>query len=130
MRFRIVMLLIALGMALQAGLNGQPVALAEECAQPGCWHDILADDQFSITLMSNPSTGYRWVLLLDGDNNIELLSDEFQPGAAMLGAPGKQVFTFRVLGEGYAVINMTYTPPRPVWSPRRGEKVPAAGRNQ
>ena len=68
---------------------------------------------FSIELTSNPSTGYSWqigkplnaaVLQLVGN-----IYDEAQ--AKMMGAGGKEIWTFKAVGTGTATIEMNYGRP-------------------
>ena len=103
-------------------------------AGPGCGNDNLSIDQppekiiytendstirvavgmeFSIILESNPTTGYSWKFRSHLDENeIQLTGDEFLPPDNLRkGAPGKQLWTFRRVGEGSTTISLEYLRP-------------------
>lgn len=61
--------------------------------------------QFSIKLKSNPSTGYSWFLRGYDANLIQPVKHNFVPAAdrKLVGAPGFEVWTFKVKPEGFDV---------------------------
>jgi inhibitor of cysteine peptidase len=69
--------------------------------------------EFSIILESNPTTGYSWTFSNPLDTKvIDLTGDEFiSPDNLRKGAPGKQLWTFRVVGEGETAISLEYIRP-------------------
>ncbi len=82
--------------------------------------NIIATPQspeFIIKLKSNPTTGYSWFLRDYDSNLIAPVSHTFQrPGQVMPGAPGYEMWTFRVKPAGFAVpqqtvIRLIYTRP-------------------
>ena len=77
--------------------------------------DICVGNTFTITLSSNPATGFAWPEIAQvSDSSIlkqvdhEYLSPE-QTG--VLGASGKDVWTFKVIKEGTAIISMINSRP-------------------
>jgi predicted secreted protein len=71
--------------------------------------------EFTLTLDSNLTTGYRWQLAepLDSDY-LELVGSEYiAPSAspAVLGTGGEEVWTFRTTAEGDTEVTMEYVPP-------------------
>lgn len=58
--------------------------------------------QFTITLASNPTTGYSWHLLNYDKQLITLVNHAYQrPTKDMPGAGGKEVWTFKVKDTGF-----------------------------
>jgi inhibitor of cysteine peptidase len=78
--------------------------------------DARVGQPFSITLDSNPTTGYSWGLALPLDENVvELLQHTYQrSGTARLGAGGTEIWTFEPLCEGFTTIVLKYRRP---WEP-------------
>jgi len=68
---------------------------------------------FSITLESNPTTGYRWQLATPLDEKIiKLVGSKYvAPKAGRLGVGGKEVWTFKAVGRGKAEISLKYVRP-------------------
>jgi len=71
---------------------------------------------FSVTLPSNPTTGYSWALAQPLDDAIlQLVQNSYQrAGPAMPGAGGTEVWTFEPLCAGYTTIALKYRRP---WEP-------------
>ena len=67
-------------------------------------------DEIVVTLDSNASTGFRWVLTRAPDAQVvELLgSDYVTPESTLLGAGGQEVWRFRASGEGTSTLQLTY----------------------
>lgn len=67
-------------------------------------------EEFRINLAENPTTGFRWRLLVDGSPAIACVVDEFQPpGHAQPGQAGLHVWNFRCAAEGDAEIQLVNT---------------------
>lgn len=80
-----------------------------------------ANEEFQITLDSNPSTGYQWQVRSIDEIIARLVNDEYIPSeSGFLGASGKQVLTFEGLEEGRTTIKLEYIRP---WAPERPENV-------
>lgn len=70
--------------------------------------------QFSITLDSNPTTGYHWELVdLPNEDVVKLVGNAYRGPEAtkLLGAGGKEIWTFKAVGRGEATIRMKYVRP-------------------
>jgi len=69
-------------------------------------------DKLYIGLCSNPSTGFEWTYDLSGDNALKEEGYDFEePDGDIVGAPGKEVWTFEAIEKGTTVINMEYSQP-------------------
>ena len=72
-------------------------------AQPG--------DEIVVTLESNASTGFAWVLVTEPASEVvDLVDSEYaEPeDTGLVGAPGEEVWTFVATGEGTTAIAMSY----------------------
>ena len=66
-------------------------------------HTVTAplNDTFTVSLMSNPSTGYQWQLVEYNKKFVEPVgSPKYTPKGSSAGAPGTETFTFRGVAEG------------------------------
>lgn len=72
-----------------------------------------AGENFSITLDSNPSTGYHWeVSSITNNQLVRLVKSEFvEAGSGLLGAGGKETLTFQALKEGKTTVVLDYVRP-------------------
>lgn len=63
---------------------------------------------YDVSLDANPSTGYAWTVSYD-QSLLELANRVFQPQSSLLGAGGKEVFTFRALAaRGVTTVSFEY----------------------
>ena len=89
-------------------LVGALPVLAEECSRPGCWYDRLEDGKFIVSLASNPSTGYKWMVDYD-QTHLTLVEENYQAGGTdLIGASGKTSFTFAASNPGVSRMRFTY----------------------
>ena len=74
---------------------------------------VKAGDIFNLVLPSNPSTGYRWEILPELDENIvELVEQNYvAEEPVMPGSGGMDVWTFRALRAAETTIVLGYYPP-------------------
>ncbi len=74
---------------------------------------VAEGKQFSVSLESNPTTGYHWELSNSLDENVvKLVGNAYQgPETKLLGAGGKEIWTFKAVGKGEATIKMKYARP-------------------
>ncbi len=63
--------------------------------------------EFSITLDSNPSTGYSWVPLFD-NRFLELRDRYFKLNSKRIGSSSKEVFKFNPIKCGNTTLTMIY----------------------
>lgn len=69
---------------------------------------VKKDHEFTITLESNPTTGYQWIPTFNPEI-INLVSHSFQPSSSrLMGAPGTEVFTFKAINHGTGSLKMVY----------------------
>ena len=68
---------------------------------------------FVITIPSNPTTGYSWKLErpLKGTLVSLVRSEYIPPKTKMVGKGGKEIWTFRALNKGTAIISLMYVRP-------------------
>jgi predicted secreted protein len=73
---------------------------------------VTAGEEFTVTLCSMKNRGYRWSeeLYIDNPQVVEELSREYERGRSPMGGiPGKEIWTFRALKPGKAVISLEHT---------------------
>ncbi len=90
-------------------MNGMPSTAVSEGSRPLVFRDpgvpirVSPGKEFSILLVSNPSTGFGWKMTLPVDQQtVKFLGAGYvAPQKAMMGAPGEEVYKFKsqVLGE-------------------------------
>ena len=68
---------------------------------------------FTITMDSNPTTGYQWQIARQMDTGmVELIDSQYiAPKTGLVGAPGKEEWHFRAIREGKAIISFDYVRP-------------------
>jgi predicted secreted protein len=70
--------------------------------------NIRRGQKFTITLESNPTSGFKWLPSFDG-SIISLLSCNSQSSTATrVGGSGKDIFTFKAVNSGETVLKMVY----------------------
>lgn len=76
-------------------------------------YKLSVGEELKINLRSNPTTGYRWQLADELDENVvKLVGSEFKaPDTRVLGAPGEEVWIFKAVGPGRTTIQMKYVRP-------------------
>lgn len=76
---------------------------------------VAAGDSFTVTLCSNPTTGFQWIeaATISDQTVVEQIGHQFiaPEDEELVGAPGKDVWTFRALGKGKGTISMEYGRP-------------------
>jgi len=77
--------------------------------------EVRVGQEFNITLESNPSTGYGWQLAKQlNETVLVLVGSEFKPSESdelIVGAGGKEIWTFRAVNSGTAEISLQYVRP-------------------
>jgi inhibitor of cysteine peptidase len=70
---------------------------------------VKCGDKFKIEVESNPSTGYKWHLLLFNEDILKLISSEFVPNLTnQIGSSGIERFNFEAKKEGRTSIKIVY----------------------
>jgi inhibitor of cysteine peptidase len=74
---------------------------------------VTTGQQFSVTLASNATTGYKWDLAKPLDPKaLTLVTNEYvRPTTRLVGAGGKEVWTFKAVSEGKTEIALKYFRP-------------------
>jgi len=79
--------------------------------------EVGAGDSFTVTLCSNPTTGFMWsesaqigdqTVLQQTEHKFEAPKTTEPP---IEGAPGKEVWTFQALNKGETTVSMEYSRP-------------------
>ncbi|OGN91680.1 MAG: hypothetical protein A2Z70_04120 [Chloroflexi bacterium RBG_13_48_17] len=80
--------------------------------------NVTAGDSFKVTLCSNPTTGFEWSESAQiSDPTVvqqlkhESLASENEEAEALVGAPGKEAWTFKALKKGTSTVSLEYSRP-------------------
>ena len=77
--------------------------------------EVPAGGSLTVTLCSNPTTGFRWSesAQISGQTVLEQVDHKFIPPEAknIVGGAGKEVWTFKALKKGTSTISMEYSRP-------------------
>ena len=98
---------------LQQSITPSPLNQSTSPISTNATLSVKTNEQFYITLSSNPSTGYAWQVASVSDPDIVRFVDSqyIRPESELVGAPGKQILTFNALQEGSATIQLEYVRP-------------------
>ncbi len=78
---------------------------------PGDTIKTKKGDTFSISLESNPTTGYSWQPQFDS-NYVQLVNSDYTPSQPhLIGGGGKETFEFLALQSGQTEITFSYMRP-------------------
>ncbi len=105
------------GAAVAVGIRGvqQPDQSCPAPSDPSEAVDLSATigEEFTISLSSNRTTGYSWILNQAADDAvIELVSHVYAaPGSGGFGSGGVECWTYRAVGAGTTVIALNYMRP-------------------
>jgi inhibitor of cysteine peptidase len=75
--------------------------------------EVEVGQEFTITLESRPTTGFRWRFRDPLDEEIlELVGSEYKgPDDERIGAGGEEVWTFRAVSRGTTRVSLSYERP-------------------
>ena len=76
--------------------------------------NVTAGNSFTVTLCSNPTTGFQWsesAQISEATVVQQLNHKSLPPETELVGAPGKQVWTFKALKEGISTVSLEYSRP-------------------
>lgn len=74
--------------------------------------EMRVGEMFTVSLDSNPTTGYRWVVGQGYDDGLlELVEDRFETDSKLVGAPGKQLLVFKAEAWGTNEFSLEYKRP-------------------
>jgi inhibitor of cysteine peptidase len=93
-------------------------AMAEEAAKPEMVAtqtvSVKTGEQFTVSLESNPTTGYSWQLAkLVDEKVVQFVSSKYERTGkkGLVGAGGQEHWTFRSTGTGKTSVEMKYVRP-------------------
>jgi predicted secreted protein len=94
--------------------ESQPVVFQD----PGVPIKVLPDEEFRISLASNPTTGFGWKMTLPEDQKtVKFLESAYvAPQEVMPGAPGEEVYKFKAMTPGEIKADFIYVRP---WEPTK-----------
>ena len=74
---------------------------------------VTAGEQFTISLESNPTTGYNWsVRIPEGGEKIMIISSEYAKSkSGKIGEGGEQLWRFKTIGTGEVKLELSYIRP-------------------
>ena len=106
-------IIAAAAMTLTAACTHLPNDVAVSAADSGKQVEIVAKGTVTVTLDSNATTGYSWELTDISDTAVLQKTDSKYeaPNSGLVGAGGKEVWTFKTLKDGKATITMSYGQP-------------------
>ena len=110
----LAVLLPLLGCARAAGQASVAVSCDEFTKEPAITREleVPAGSSFTLTLCSNPSTGFQWEEPEVTGDAVELVDHEFvAPSTDKVGAPGQEVWTFKALNKGRSTVSLAYSRP-------------------
>ncbi len=75
--------------------------------------EVEVRQEFTISLKSNPTTGFRWALAKPLDEDIlEQVGCKFTPPETdLVGADGEEAWTFRAIRKGETMVALEYVRP-------------------
>lgn len=73
--------------------------------------EIEVQDKIRAKLCANPTTGFTWVCKMDDEEGVMKLEkhEYVEPDTELVGASGVDVWTFKAVKEGTAMITMEYS---------------------
>lgn len=80
--------------------------------------DTKVGQTFTISLKSNPTTGFSWHPEFDSEF-LKLVGKDFRSDSTLPGSPGVEFFEFEAVKQGEVKVKMTYKRP---WEPRSLEE--------
>jgi len=106
-----ILAIFAIGGTIAAAAADTNAILALNAADSGKQITANAGDSFTITLDSNPSTGFTWSISAITDEAVIYdMGNEFKGADTdMVGAGGQEVWTFKTVDEGTSTIEMQYS---------------------
>jgi inhibitor of cysteine peptidase len=109
----VIVALVALGACTAALGQAAPEEMSVNESNAGKEVELATGGTLTITLESNPTTGFRWELARISEGDVmELTGNEFKGAEnGLVGAGGKEVWTFKALAPGKSTITLEYSRP-------------------
>jgi len=103
----IIVFVILAGAVVACAREGKNINL--DLSGSGSQVDMTIGDSLTVTLPSDPRTGYSWSSWVSDEIILEQLDNKY---IGRLGAGGNEIWTFKALMEGTCTIEMDYRPPQ------------------
>jgi len=108
-------LIIVAGFAVGAGIacTGSGNNVNVDSSYSGKQVELSVGQSLVVTLESNETTGYSWSLAQNSDETVlsETGKEYISPQTTLIGAGGKEEWTFKALRKGTSIISMEYSRP-------------------
>ena len=106
--------LLALSLLAACGAKGRVLKGEDNGTRIQC----AVGEKFSVTLASNPTTGYQWDVAEADESVLKLLRTEYTADRPrMIGSGGMETFTFEVVGRGETTLTLVYHQPWEKYEP-------------
>jgi inhibitor of cysteine peptidase len=107
--------LLPVGLLLLAGCAGKPASMAiQEDQQSDCPLELNNGQTLMINLPSNPTTGFRWMVVKDASRVLQSMGPEVYTNpedAGMVGSGGKSTWRFKAYQAGQDELLIQYQRP-------------------
>ncbi|HCK65362.1 MAG TPA: hypothetical protein DHW49_03780 [Anaerolineae bacterium] len=104
---KIVSLLFIFAFIISACGGSEPLQITD----PTQTIEVNAGEEFTIVIESNPTTGYHWEIMSEL-SNVEFISKDYQAEEPITtGSGGVDLWTFKAISTGEALITLGYYPP-------------------
>jgi len=106
---------VAISLCLVA-CSSVPSQVSVDASYSGQQVEVAVGGSLTVTLESNASTGFQWELVRISDEAVlkkTANTYEAPEDTDMVGAPGKEIWTFKALKKGTSTISMEYSQPWP-----------------
>ena len=114
-KLTLICAMVAISLCLCSCSSG-PVSV--DASYTGKEVQIAAGDSLTVTLDSNPTTGFEWELVEISDQTVlELVESKYEPGEKakqeppVPGAGGQEIWSFKALKKGETTLSMGYSRP-------------------
>ena len=106
-------LILVAGVAVGAACTGGSNNLNVDASYSGKQVELSVGQSLAVTLNSNASTGYSWYLAQNSDETVlnKTGNEYISPQTTLVGAGGKDEWTFKALKKGNSTISMGYSRP-------------------
>ena len=108
----IVCAVLIMGLTAGCGNNAKNPAEAQTPEAEEADEIAISGNQLVLTYDSNPTTGCSWIYQISDESVIKLADDEYVQDKInddlAVGVGGHEIFTFKALKKGKAVIALTY----------------------
>ena len=121
MRFRIILMfaVLVISFSLLSCIRLREINVEISCDQFNENHHAKSEfqatvgDRIAVKLCSNPTTGFQWKYETIGEIVLQETEHKFVPpeGEGVVGAAGKEVWTFKAVEKGTTQLRMEYSRP-------------------